>query len=119
MGHASRLARLHERCRSKFGTDTDDAQLYCWHNGAQVTCYQPGGTRGRTILNQLLTRDESLVIHATKSEFTSVPVPGDTILLGTAQATARSLRIDNVKTTHIRPFYELELIDPNTATTAS
>ena len=119
MSHANRLSAAHNRIRSRFGTDTAEDQLYCWHSGAQVTCYQPGGTRGRNILSQILARDESLTLHATKSEFTTVPKPGDDLLLGTTQATARTLRIDTVKTTHIRPFYEIELIDPNTATTAA
>lgn len=118
MNHAARLARAHGRIRSKFGQNEDEEQLYCWHNSTRVTCYQPGGTRARDIISQILVKNDSLTIHATKSEFTAVPVPGDSIQLGTALASARTLRIDSVRTTHIRPFYELELIDAKLATTA-
>jgi hypothetical protein len=33
-------------------------------------------------------------------------------------ATAATLRIDSIQTNTIRPFYALDLIDPNKATTA-
>ena len=118
MSFSSRLALAHGRARSKFGTNEAGLQLYCWHNGVQIDCYQPGGTRGRNILNQILVKDESMTIHATKSQFTTVPKPDDELKLGTTLASAVSLRIDSAKTTHIRPFYEIELIDPNLATTA-
>ena len=73
----------------------------------------------RRILNALLVKDETLTIHATKSEFTSVPVTGDEIKLGATLATARSLRVDSVRTTNVFPNYEIELLDPNLATTAA
>ena len=119
MGYATRLKNAHTRIRSTFGTNEDAEQLYVWHNNVQVTAYQPAGTRARNLIAQVLVKDDSITVHATKDEFTSVPVPGDTIKMGTTLATARTLRIDGVKTTHIRPFYELDLIDPNVATTAA
>jgi hypothetical protein len=67
---------------------------------------------------QSVIRDELVLVVATKAMFATVPKPGDSIKLGTVLATARTLRVDDVKTTAIRPFYELSLIDPNTATTA-
>jgi hypothetical protein len=119
MSYASRLASIHGRARTKFGVNAAGEQLYVWHAGTQIACYQPGGSRGRALLNQLITRDETLTVHATKATFTAVPVPGDEIKMGTSLATAQTLRIDSVKTTHIRPFYEIEMIDPNVATTAA
>jgi hypothetical protein len=118
MSYATRKKTAHNRIRSTFGVDADASQLYVWHNGTQVTAYQPSGSRGRNLLASLIVKDETITVHATKEEFTTVPVPGDTLLMGTTQASARSLRIDAVKTTHIQPWYELDLIDPNVATTA-
>lgn len=118
MGYAQRKKNAHDRIRVTFGTNADGAQLYVWHNGMQVTAYQPSGSRGRNLVATLIVKDETITVHATKAEFTSAPVPGDTLLMGTAQSAARSLRIDAVKTTNIQPWYEIDLIDPNTATTA-
>lgn len=118
MSYATLKRNAHNRIRSVFGTNADGEQLYVWHNGTQVTAYQPSGSRGRNLLASIIVKDETITVHATKAEFTSVPVPGDTLLMGTAQATARSLRIDAVKTTHIQAWYEIDLIDPNVATTA-
>lgn len=117
MNYASRKALAHNRIRSTFGTDESGLQLYVWHSGARVTAYQSGGTRGRNVLAQILVKDDTLTITATKAEFTSVPVPGDEVKLGTVLATARTLRVDSVRTKHGQPFYELELLDPNLATT--
>jgi hypothetical protein len=117
MNYAQRKAQAHNRIRSTFGTDETGAQLYVWHAGAQVTAYQSGGTRGRNVLAQILVKDDTLTITATKAEFTTVPVPGAEVKLGTALATARTLRIDSVRTKHGQPWYELELLDPNLATT--
>lgn len=119
MSYATRKTRAHSRIRTTFGTDEDGAQLYVWHSGTQVTAYQSGGSRGRNILAQILVKDDTLTVVATKSEFTAVPVPNDEIKLGTALATARTLRVDTVRTKHGQPFYELELLDPNLATTAA
>lgn len=119
MNYATRGAGIHDRCAAKFGVNADGEQLYVWHSGTQVAAYQPSGMRTRDILAMSLTRDETITVHATKSTFTAVPVPGDIIHFGTALATARRLRCTDVKTTHVRPFYELSLVDPNTATTAS
>lgn len=118
MGYATRKMNAHNRIRAVFGTDASAAQLYVWHNGTQVTAYQPSGSRGRNLLATLIVRDETITVHATKAEFATAPAPGDTLLMGTTQASARSLRIDAVKTTHIQPWYEIDLIDPNVATTA-
>ncbi len=119
MNYASRRSNAHSRIRSRFGSDADGNQLYCWHAGTQINCYQSNGSRGRGILNALLVKDETLTIHATKAQFTAVPVPGDEIKLGTALATARTLRVDSVRTTNVFPNYEIELLDPNLATTAA
>lgn len=118
MSYATRKKNAHNRIRSTFGTDADAAQLYVWHNGTQVNAYQPSGSRGRNLLATLIVKDETITVHATKAEFATVPVPGDTLLMGTTLASARSLRIDAVKTTNIQPWYEIDLIDPNVATTA-
>jgi hypothetical protein len=107
----------HNRIRVTFGTNAEGEQLYCWHSGAQVTCNQPGGTRGRQLLQEILVKDETLTIHATKAEFTIAPKPGDNIQMGTTLATARTLRIDSVKTTHMWAHYEIDMLDPNLATT--
>lgn len=118
MNYAQRRANAHARARSKFGTDADGAQLYCWHAGTQVACYQSSGNRGRALLNAILVKDETLSIIATKADFTTTPKPGDELKLGTTLATARTLRIDSVRTTHISPSYDIELLDPKLATTA-
>lgn len=94
-------------------------QLYVWHSGARIVAYQSGGTRGRNVLEQILVKDDTLTVVATKAEFAAVPVPNDEIKFGTVLATARTLRIDSVRTKHGQPFYELELLDPNLATTAA
>lgn len=117
MTYARRKALAHNRISETFGTDESGLQLYVWHSGAQVTAYQSGGTRGRNILAQILVKDDTLTVVATKADFTAVPVPGDEIKLGTALTTARTLRIDSVRTKHGQPFYELELLDPNLAYT--
>lgn len=117
MTYARRKALAHNRIRETFGTDETGLQLYAWHAGARVTAYQSGGTRGRNILAQILVKDDTLTITATKSEFTTIPVPGAEIKLGTALTTARTLRIDSVRTKHGQPWYELELLDPNLADT--
>lgn len=119
MSYATRKKNAHNRIRVVFGTDVEASQLYVWHNGTQVTAYQSSGSRGRNLLSTLITKDETVTVHATKAEFAAVPVPGDALLLGTTQASARTLRIDSVKTTHIQPWYEIDLIDPNVATTAA
>lgn len=118
MSYATLKANAHNRIRSTFGTDADGAQLYVWHSGAQVTAYQSSGARGRNLLSAILVKDDTITVNATKSEFTTAPVPGDSISLGTVLASARTLRIDAVKTKHGQPWYELDLIDPNVATTA-
>lgn len=119
MSYATRKKNAHNRIRVVFGTDVDASQLYVWHNGTQVTAYQPSGSRGRDLLNSLIVKSDTVTVHATKAEFTSVPVPGDTVNMGTSLGTARKMRIDSVKTTHIQPWYEIDLIDPNVATTAA
>lgn len=119
MSYAARRKAAHDRIRVMFGTDVDAAQLYVWHNGAQITAYQSNGRRGRSILNQILVKDDTISVVATKDEFTAVPVPNDEIKMGMTLATARTLRIDTVSTTHVSPSYELELIDPNQSTTAA
>lgn len=116
MNLAQRRASAHLRIRSKFGQNADRQQLYCWHNNTQITCYQPDGTRGRGVLSQLLVKDETITIHATRAEFSAEPKPHDDLTLGTAQSSARALRITKVNTTHSQPFYEIELIDPNLST---
>ena len=118
MNYSLRLKNLHSRCVSKFGADAAGQQLYVWHAGTRVMVYQPSGTRTRDILAQSLVRDEMINVIATKDQFTAAPKPGDVAHLGTDFSGARKLRITDVKTTHIRPFYELTLMDPNLATTA-
>lgn len=119
MSYAARRARAHGRIRTTFGTDESGVQLYVWHSGARIVAYQSGGTRGRNVLEQILVKDDTLTVVATKAEFAAVPVPNDEIKFGTVLATARTLRIDSVRTKHGQPFYELELLDPNLATTAA
>jgi hypothetical protein len=58
-------------------------------------------------------------VIATKAQFTTVPKINDEIKMGTVLATAVVYRIDSVTTTQIRPFYDLELIDPNMEATAA
>jgi hypothetical protein len=118
MSYATRKAATHGRIRSKFGTDADGAQLYVWHAGARITAYQSSGNRGRSILNQILVKDETMSVVATATEFTRAPVAGDEIKLGTTLTTARTLRLDSFRSKHGQPFYELELLDAKLATTA-
>jgi hypothetical protein len=109
----------HDRIRDTFGVKESGDQLYVWHLGAQIRCYQPGGTRQRNLIGALLAKNNNITIHATKEDFTTVPAPGQTITFGTAVDTAATYRIDSVQTTELRPFYELELVDTNQAATAA
>jgi len=119
MSYARRLRLAHDNIRNTFGVKESGDQLYIWHTGVEIRCYQPGGTRDRTLIGQLLAKNANITVHATKEDFTSVPVPGQTVQFGTTLATALPYRIDSVKTTELRPFYELELLDTNQATTAA
>jgi len=120
MNYAQRRAATHARARTKFGTDADGAQMYVFHNGATIACYQSSGVRGRGILSQLLVKEDTLTVHAAKTDFTAVPLPGDAIKIGLTLATSRTLRIDSVNPgSTVSPSYELDLMDPNLATTAT
>jgi hypothetical protein len=119
MTYAQRIASAHGRIRTKFGTVSDTAMLYVWHNGAQVRCYESTGRNQRNLLASIVVKDETLTVNATKAEFTTVPQTGDEVKFGTTLATARTLRIDSIQTNTIRPFYALDLIDPNKEATAA
>ena len=119
MTYAQRIASAHGRIRTKFGTDATGAQLYVWHNGAQIAAYQPTGKNSRNLMAQIIVKDDTVSVIATKAQFTTVPKINDEIKMGTVLATAIVYRIDSVTTTHIRPFYDLELIDPNMEVTAA
>ena len=119
MTYAQRIALAHGRIRTKFGTVSDTAMLYVWHNGAQVRCYESTGRTQRNLLASIVVKDETLTVNATKAEFTTVPQTGDEVKFGTTLATARTLRIDSIQTNTIRPFYALDLIDPNKEATAA
>lgn len=119
MGYAARLAKAHLRIRDTFGVKESGEELFLWHQGAAIRCYQPGGTKQRSLIGALLAKNDTITIHATKSHFVSAPETGQTIQFGTTLATANSYRIDSVQTTELRPFYEIELMDTNQAVTAS
>jgi hypothetical protein len=119
MNYADRLESLHGRAVGKFGTNASEQQLYIWHNGAQIACYEANRVRSRTLIQEILMQEAAYIIHATKARFTAIPEPGDTVQVGINLATAVTLKIDDVQTTHIRPFYRLSLIDPRKATTAA
>ena len=119
MLYAQRLAAAHGRIRNKFGAVTETENLYVWHKGAQVPCYQSTGRTQRNLMTAMIVNEAAITVCATKIAFTSVPVVGDEVKYGTALATAQVLRIDTVNTTAIRPFYELDLIDPNKEETAA
>lgn len=119
MGYAARLRMAHDRIRDTFGVKESGDQLYIWHEGTAIRCYQPGGTRQRNLISALLAKNNNVTVHATKEDFASVPTPGQSIQFGTALASAATFRIDSVQTTELRPFYELELVDTNQATTAA
>ena len=119
MTYAQRIAAAHGRIRSKFGTDASGAQLYVWHNNVQIHAYQPSGKNGRNLMAQIIVKDDTVSVIATKAQFATVPKINDEIKMGTVLATAVIYRIYSVTTTHIRPFYDLELIDPNMEATAA
>ena len=119
MNYAQRIAASHNRIRSKFGKNADEEQLYCWHSGRRITCYQETDRTSRALAMAVLMPEGAITIIATKSEFLSTPLAGDEILLGPRESTAQMLRIDDVSSTHIRPFYRLSLVDPNKATTTA
>lgn len=118
MTYASRIAAAHSRIRNKFGAVTATENLYVWHKGAQIPCYESTGRNQRNLLAAMVVKDETLTVHATKAAFTTAPETGDEVKFGITLATARALRIDSIQTNTIRPFYALDLIDPNKAVTA-
>ena len=118
MNYAQRIASAHGRIRNKFGKDAAGEQLYLWHNNVQIPCYESTRRGRRDLMEAIVVKEETLSVIATKNLFTQVPIPGDDVKFGLTLATAQSLRIDTIATTTIRPFYELELMDPNKAVTA-
>ena len=118
MTYASRIAAAHGRIRNKFGSVTATENLYVWHSGAQIPCYESTGRNQRNLLASIVVKDETMTVHATKAAFTTAPQTGDEVKFGTTLATAVTLRIDTIQTNTIRPFYALDLIDPNKAVTA-
>ncbi len=119
MTYAQRIAAAHGRIRSKFGTDASGAQLYVWHNNVQIPCYESTGRTQRDLLASIVVKDQTLTVNATKAAFTTAPQTGDEVKFGTFLATAATLRIDSIQTNTIRPFYVLDLIDPNKEATAA
>jgi len=119
MTYASRIAAAHGRIRNKFGAVTGTENLYVWHKGAQIPCYESTGRNQRNLLAAMVVKDETLTVHATKAAFTTAPETGDEVKFGITLATARTLRIDSIQTNTIRPFYALDLIDPNKEATAA
>lgn len=118
MTYASRIAAAHGRIRNKFGAVTQTENLYIWHQGTQIPCYESTGRTQRDLLASIVVKDQTLTVNATKAAFTTAPQTGDEVKFGTILATAVTLRIDSIQTNTIRPFYALDLIDPNKATTA-
>ena len=118
MTYAQRIAAAHGRIRNKFGAVTQTENLYIWHQGTQIPCYESTGRTQRNLLAAMVVKDETLTVNATKAAFTTAPQTGDEVKFGTTFATAATLRIDSIQTNTIRPFYALDLIDPNKATTA-
>jgi hypothetical protein len=116
--YASRLIGVHSLCITTFGKNASGAQLYCWHDGIQITCYEPNRQRARSVVEAALMAEGESVIHATKALFATAPEAGDTIHVGTDEEDRMEYRITDVQHTHIRPFYRLTLIDPNKAETA-
>ena len=72
MTYAQRIAAAHGRIRSKFGTDASGAQLYVWHNNVQIHAYQPSGKNGRNLMAQIIVKDDTVSVIATKAQFATV-----------------------------------------------
>ena len=119
MTYAQRIAAAHGRIRNKFGAVTQTENLYIWHQGTQIPCYQSTGRTQRNLMASMIVSNDTIIVHATKAAFTTAPATGDEVKFGTSLATAQTLRIDTVNTTVIRPFYELDLLDPNKEATAA
>jgi len=119
MTYAQRIASAHGRIRTKFGAVTQTENLFVWHNNTQIPCYESTGRTQRDLLASIVVKDQTLTVNATKAAFTTVPQTGDEVKFGTTLATAATLRIDSIQTNTIRPFYALDLIDPNKEATAA
>jgi glutamate 5-kinase len=118
MTYAARIARAHERIRNKFGAVSDTAKLYLWHNGVAVRCYESTGGVQRKLMAALVVKEDAITVIATKADFATVPETGQDVKFGTVLATAKTYRMMVADTKEIRPFYEIDLVDPNKSTTA-